>query len=131
MSNDTYSYRAITRQQAEYLGMSASVAGGYVAVNGPRIDRMSRAEYERISAEVERIGNDGCSDQQYADEQMDLLRSYRHTLRGGDRAAVSASGDRLVLRAPADARMAEMGWPVPTSMLDEVQGLLRQAGYEA
>jgi hypothetical protein len=131
MSDAIHSYRVITRKQAENLGMAASVAGGYVAINGPRIDRISRDEYARIQGEVERISTDGCSDQQYADEQSSLLRSYRHALRGGDHAAISAAGDGLLLKAPADMRMAEMGWPVPASMLEEIKALLTQAGYDA
>jgi hypothetical protein len=110
--------------------MSASVAGGYVAINGPRIERITRDQYAMIEDEVHRIATDGCADHDYADEQRGLLGAYRHKLPHGDRARVSDAGN-YVLKAQADAHMASMGYAIPESMIDEVQALLRQAGYEA
>lgn len=33
------SYRVISQKTAEWLGMAASVSGGWIAVDGPRIER--------------------------------------------------------------------------------------------
>lgn len=34
-------FRVIPQKTAEWLGMAASVAGGWIAVDGPRVERMT------------------------------------------------------------------------------------------
>lgn len=125
---DSYVYRAISRKDAEWIGNAAAVAGGYVAIDGPRINRISAKTYAERRDEIERGYASGLNEDYVREEEADLSR-YRHVLQGGDRAAVSQSGD-YVLRVPTNGPLSHMGYSIPASLIEELTPALQAAGYD-
>lgn len=123
------SYRAISQEQANWIGNAASAAGGYVAVDGPRIARMPASHYSDLTDEIERCYNAGL-DAEYRSGREAERAKYRHKLQGGDHAAVSERGD-YVLRVPEGGPLHDMGYPIPASLINELIPLLRDSGYDA
>jgi len=119
--------KAISRRKAEWIGMAAAVAGGYVAVDGPRIGRLNHHEYRALL-------EDACNDMvAWRREQTLAELAQYHQLARGDYARVlpyqSPDAD-LVLVVPADHPLAEEGYSLPASLVRELIPALQEAGYE-
>lgn len=123
----TMACKAITRRTAEWIGNAAAVLGGYIAVDGPRIERISRDEYRAIREDAE---NDTA--RRRRKDARRLAAAY-HELPGGDYARVLPyrSGDAdLVMVVPADHPLAEHGYGLPASLVRELIPALQAAGYD-
>lgn len=103
------SWRAITRKQAEYVGMAASVAGGFVAVEG---DGLARVATEKLPPNADDYDYD-CL-RQFHDE---MAENNAVEIQGGDCAFIG--GEYLVMCVPADAGLADMGWSIPAKLVDQ------------
>jgi hypothetical protein len=120
---DKMTYRGITQRTAEWIGMAASVAGGYVAVDGPRIVRTPYAEIREMR------------ERWYDDPNPEigeiLERTGRHQLRGGDYVGISdcdSIGD-LILCVPATVVLASKGYQLPEDFVASIQPMLSARGY--
>src|SRR5690606_31984125 len=100
--------RAISRRTAEYLAYAPALAGGYVAVDGPRIQRIDASWYRELR-EVE--GNPDASESRREDARREL-EQYHQLPRSGDyaRIAPKGHGDDHVLVVPADHPIAQHGY---------------------
>lgn len=117
--------RAITQRQAEHIGMAAAMAGGYVAVDGPRVERIDRDAYRAI---VEDAENDAV---RWRREDARRLAAAYHELPSGDYVRIVSPGgchDHLILVIPPDNPLAEYGYALPPSVVRDLIPLL--AGYD-
>ena len=120
--------RAITRRKAEWIGNAAAVLGGYIAVDGPRIERISHDEYRAIREDA--------SDDMVAWRREQTLAEVAqyHRLASGDYARIlpyqSWDAD-LVMVVPADHPLAKEGYGLPASLVRELIPALQAAGYDA
>lgn len=123
----TMACRAITRRKAEWIGNAAAVLGGYIAVDGPRIERISHDEYCAIREDA---FDDMVS---WRREQKLAEVAQYHQLASGDYARVlpyrSWDAD-LVMVVPADHPLAEEGYGLPASLVRELIPALQAAGYD-
>lgn len=119
--------KAITRRTAEWIGYAAMVAGGYITVDGPRIERISRDEYRAIREDAE---NDTV---RWRREDARRLAAAYHKLPSGDYARVlpyrSWDAD-FVMVVPADHPLAQHGYSLPASLVRELIPALQAAGYD-
>lgn len=125
------SWRAITLNQAHWVGNAAAVAGGYIAVNGPRLLRVSAEDRQRDEAEWSRIAAE------YGTAAVSALREKIDSLtpiQGGDYAAVAtgeyaSESEYLVLAVPADGPLHDIGWSIPQTLIRELLPMLESGGY--
>ena len=119
--------KAITRGTAQWIGWAAMAAGGYIAVDGPRIERISRDEYRAIREDAE---NDTV---RWRKADARRLAAAYHELPSGDYARVlpcrSWDAD-LVMVVPADHPLAQHGYSLPASLVRELIPALQAAGYD-
>jgi len=123
----TLACRAITQRQAEHIGMAAAVAGGYVAVDGPRVERIDRDAYRAI---VEDAENDAV---RWRREDARRLAAAYHKLPSGDYVRIVSPGgyhDHLILVIPPDDPLARYGYALPPSVVRDLIPLLEAAGYD-
>lgn len=114
---------AISRRKAEWIGMAASVAGGFVAVahDAPRLCYVSREQMARWK----RYAADG-------DEAVAAYIRRCHHVAGRGWLYLTLDPGRnaeYILAAPAGHGLAHDGVPVPRSLRGEVVAALRAAGY--
>lgn len=102
------SFRAITQRQAEWIGMAASVAGGYVAVNGTRLSRVE-------SPPPLRNNHDDYDFDCHQKEWEYIWENYPYDIQGGDHAGFG--GECLVLCVPAGGPLCKEGWSIPAKMV--------------
>ena len=145
---DDMSYRGITQEIAQGIGMAASVAGGYVAIDGPRLRRMTRQSLadDLAYADVDRRAGrhtDATEREDYAQKQ------FGHRIQGGDGVLIidpaatevfdgeerkrhppyTYADAGYVLCVPADGPLADEGYSLPAALIAELLPLLRAAGY--
>src|SRR5690606_21296529 len=123
----TMACRAITQRQAEHIGMAAAMAGGYVAVNGPRAERMDRDAYRALREDAE---NDAV---RWRREDARRLAAAYHELPSGEYVRIVSHGgyhDHLILVIPPDDPLAEYGYALPPSVVRDLIPLLEAAGYD-
>jgi hypothetical protein len=121
------SYRGITQKTAEWIGMAASVAGGYIAVDGPRLRRTSAADVQQMQSMVDASRDRGFDEPDLLDE---IARLTRHDIHGGDYCVIGDEGDdHLILVVPAGGPLATEGYSLPASLIEELLPLLSAAGY--
>jgi len=122
----TKTSKAITRRKAEWIGYAAMVAGGYIAVDGPRIERISRDAYRAIREDAEN------ETVRWRKADARRLAAAYHELPGGDYARVlpyrSWDAD-FVMVVPADHPLAKHGYSLPASLVRELIPALQAAGY--
>jgi hypothetical protein len=117
------SYRGIGKNEAGNIGMAASVAGGYVAVDGPRLHRIKKNEMKQWRDGAEVNGQDT--------SDLDAM----HKLQSGDYVGVCDPNEHysgntyLILCVPAGGPLAEEGFSLPESLVNELAPMLTQAGY--
>ena len=123
----TMACRAITRLQAEHLGMAAAMAGGYVAVDGPRVELIDRYAYRAIVEDAE------TDDVRWRREDARRLAAAYHELPSGKYARIVSPGgydDHLILVIPPDDPLAKYGYALPPSVVRDLIPLLDAAGYD-
>lgn len=119
--------KAITKRQAEYIGGAAAFVGGYVAVNGPYVERIDRDAYRAI---VEDAEDDTV---EWRRENARQLAASYHKLPSGDYVRVVSNGshdDYYLLVVPSDHPLTKYGFELPPSVIRELVPLLEVAGYE-
>lgn len=120
--------RGISRQTAEWIGMAAAAAGGYVAVKGPGIERITPDHY--------RVLRDDANDpvKWLAENAREELERYHHLEEGGYARIVSAPShhhaDDYILVVPAGGPFSEEGYALPSSLIAELIPDLQAAGYD-
>lgn len=110
-------WRAITKRKAEYIGMAASVAGGFIAVDGDRLGRHSAPKLPDYPDDL---------DYQQYEQERDTLREFGAVrIAGGDYAwvdegsrDVSWAGGYLVMAVPDDTGFADNGWSIPVELVE-------------
>jgi hypothetical protein len=124
------SYRGITQRTAEWIGMAASVAGGYVAVNGPRIERIDAETIKKIDKMIDHWSRQGCEVDDMERDRAETLAGT-HSLQGGDYSRVIPDGGcgHYVLCVPAGGPLADEGYSLPSSLVEELIPILAAAGY--
>jgi hypothetical protein len=120
-------YRLIDQKTAEWIGMAASVAGGWIAVD------MHLAEISAADAECYPIDSDGMRhyssidpSDPAGDEEFPL-----HPLGSGNLIAYGPPirRQRLLMCVPDTAGLAEEGEAAPQSLVEELRPKLEAAGY--
>lgn len=114
-------YRGITQRAAEWIGMAASVAGGYVAIDGPRVGRMSAEDLDRRFPggewdDPDTVANDRLSRHRSGDGYVYAVNPYY-------------SAHDLILCVPDSAGLATEGYAIPAALIDELRPMLAEAGY--
>lgn len=129
MEDRRMAVKAISQRTAEYLGYAPAVAGGYVAVNGPRIERIEGSWYREMKGDAE----DPDTPIERREEIKQQLEQYHRLPQSGDYARIAPQGygGDLVLVVPADHPIAQHGYALPTSLIAELIPHLEAAGYEA
>ena len=124
--NKAMACKAVTRRKAQWIGWAAMAAGGYIAVDGPRLERIGRDAYRAI---VEDAEHDAV---RWRREHARRLAAAYHELPGGDYARVlpyrSWDAD-LVMVVPAGHPLAQHGYSLPASLVRELIPALQAAGY--
>ena len=106
-------YRGITKKTAEWIGMGASVLGGYVAIDGPRILRMSGESVEHYWR-----GNEKDA------PPMTLCPDGNYVVRDN----YIFSGQDLIMAVP-DSAVADEGYPIPLQFMALLRPEMEAAGY--
>lgn len=121
----TMIYRAISLRKAQWIGNAATVLGGYVAVDGPRV--------ERITSEEHRDLLDDADEGLYASAED--VRGWHRLAGSGDyvRAVTDPSHQGrdtlLIMRVPADHPLGTEGFGLPNTILGDLRAALEAAGY--
>ena len=107
-------YRGITQKTAEWIGMAASVADGYVAIDGPRVLRMSGESVEHYwrGAENDAPPMTLCPDGHYVVRDNSIF-----------------SGQDLIMAVPEGAGLADEGYPIPLQFMALLRPEMEAAGY--
>lgn len=125
-----YTLRVVSHSFAKWAAGAPSVAGGYIALDGPRIERIGKAEYDAMIDEA--YGEHAHGD--WVTELRSDCAEYVHSMPGGDRVRIAHdhyAGHGLVMRVPSDSGFARDGYAVPASLLPALTAALRDAGYDA
>jgi hypothetical protein len=129
MSEVKFAFRAITLEFAQYAGHAAAVAGGYIATELVKLDVVSHEEWKRTQ-DWETRGY-------VSREEYQAFVTATH--RTGKESSVAGlmletdnvnRGTHLVMKVPADFRLAESGIAIPPTLIAALMPELVEKGYE-